>query len=90
MEFNVSLEGVQAFENDMLIGSMTFEPQEDGVVAITKTFVDPSKRGCGIAGLLMDRAFSYLSEQGIFIKPVCSYVVAWAEKHPSERFVGID
>ena len=59
-----------------------FPEGEDGTVAITRTFVDEALRGQGMAGQLMQRAAEHLRAGGKKAVPVCSYAVAWFEKHP--------
>lgn len=48
---------------------------------ITRTFVDESLRGRGIAGELMNRAVAEIKSRGKTPVPVCSYAVSWMDKH---------
>jgi len=46
------------------------------------TEVPPALQGRGIAGELSRRTFDYLREQGLRAELTCSYLVAYAKKHP--------
>lgn len=63
------------------IAEVTF-PQEGEAVNINRTFVDPSLRGQGVAGKLMEAVVQVLQEKNQKAKPTCSYAVKWFEKHP--------
>ena len=69
-------------ENGAVLVEVCFPEGEDGTVAITRTFVDEALRGQGMAGQLMQRAAEHLRAGGKKAVPVCSYAVAWFEKHP--------
>lgn len=47
--------------------------EDDRVWAITHTFVDPSLRGQGIAGQLIESVVQHARQEGVLLKPVCSY-----------------
>lgn len=53
----------------------------DGVLHANSTFVDPSLRGKGIAAELTKELVEYATENNYKIKPICSYVVKYFEKH---------
>ncbi|WP_019239664.1 MULTISPECIES: GNAT family N-acetyltransferase [Enorma] len=61
---------------------VTFPACDKGVVDIDHTFVDPSLRGLGMAGKLMDACARELERNGRRARPTCSYAVHWFEKHP--------
>lgn len=65
-----------------LLAEVTFPTGADGVAEIDHTFVDSSLRGQGVAGQLLDEAVKALRQEGKKARPVCSYAVAWFEKHP--------
>ena len=71
-----------ADEQGKTIAEVLFPDREDGTVEVTHTFVDDSLRGQGVAGRLMEAAAQKLRADGKKAKPVCSYAVAWFEKHP--------
>lgn len=69
-------------DNNHMIAVVTFPKVSEGIVAIDHTFVDPSLRGQGVAGKLMEAAVAYFRSQNIKAKPTCSYAVKWFEEHP--------
>ena len=83
MRFEIETERVFALdENGRLISETTFPIGADGVADINHTFVDPSLRGQGVAGRMMETAAAHLRERGIKARPVCSYAVQWFASHP--------
>ena len=59
-------------------------PSLNGVAAITRTFVDESLRGQGVAGQLMEAAVDQIRSEGLKARPICSYAAKWFEKHPEQ------
>lgn len=49
---------------------------------LVHTEVPPNLEGHGIASQLVAAAFRYAQENGFDVLPVCSYVRAWARRHP--------
>ncbi len=68
-------------ESGRLLAEVTF-PRREGVAEIDHTFVDPSLRGQGVAGQLLQAAADTLRAQGLKARPTCSYAVRWFETHP--------
>lgn len=66
-----------------LIAEILF-PSLNGVAAITRTFVDESLRGQGMAGHLMEAAVDQIRSGGLKARPICSYAAKWFEKHPEQ------
>lgn len=64
-----------------VIAEVTF-PTEDGVSTIDHTFVDPSLRGGGVAGQLVQLAADKILSEGNKIAATCPYAVAWFKRHP--------
>lgn len=56
----------------------------DGYVDAYTTQVDPAARGKGVAGKLVDALVAFATEEGLKIKPTCSYVDGWLTKHPDQ------
>lgn len=69
-------------ENGRLLAEVTF-PERDGVAEITHTFVDPSLRGQGVAGQLLQAVADTLRAENRKAKPVCTYAVRWFQEHPA-------
>jgi len=45
--------------------------------------VPPARRGEGLAGHLARAAFAYAADQGLLVRPTCSYVSgAFLKRHP--------
>jgi predicted GNAT family acetyltransferase len=51
-------------------------------INVNHTFVDPSLRGQGIARKLMDKVVEFAKEEGLKIKPTCSYAVKVFPRYP--------
>ncbi len=49
---------------------------------LVHTEVPPQLEGRGFASRLVRAAFEYANENGLDVLPVCSYVGAWARRHP--------
>ncbi|MEA4920044.1 MAG: GNAT family N-acetyltransferase [Clostridiaceae bacterium] len=54
---------------------------DNGAAIIDNTFVDPSLRGQGIAGKLMQATAEHIRSLGLKVQPVCSYAVKWFSEH---------
>ncbi|CAN5339781.1 GNAT family N-acetyltransferase [soil metagenome] len=55
---------------------------DDGVMNMTHTGVPPALEGRGIAAALVKAAFDHARAEHLKVRPLCSYVVAWAQRHP--------
>lgn len=62
----------------------------DGVAVIDHTYVDPSLRGTGMAGRLMEEAVRKIQADGNALSATCSYAVAWLQRHPEIKTVATD
>lgn len=69
---------------DNVKGEVDFDETDDGVIEITKTYVDPSERGMGLANRLMGRAASHIRFAGKKARPVCAYAKKWFDEHPEQ------
>ena len=69
-------------ENGKLLAEITFPERSDSLICIDHTFVDPSLRGKGIAGELIEKVIAYAKANGKKIGAECPYAVKWLEKHP--------
>lgn len=49
---------------------------------LVHTEVPPQHEGKGLASMLVRAAFNHAQENGMDVLPVCSYVAAWARRHP--------
>ncbi|MGI5977974.1 MAG: GNAT family N-acetyltransferase [Oscillospiraceae bacterium] len=64
-----------------VIAEVLFPDAGDGVVELTRTFVDDSLRGQGVAGKLMEAFAAEMRRQGKRAKLTCPYAVGWFETH---------
>ena len=60
---------------------MTYRHWPDRVISIDHTFVPESHRGQGIAEALMKAAIATAREEGLRIRPLCSYAVLQFRRH---------
>jgi predicted GNAT family acetyltransferase len=52
---------------------------------LVHTEVPPQLERRGIASHLVRAAFDYAQDNGMDVLPVCSYVSAWAQRHPEVK-----
>lgn len=71
-------------EEGKLIAEITFPMTAPGVYTIDHTFVDPSLRGQGAAGQLVQAALEQIKENGGQAEATCSYAVHWLKQHPQD------
>lgn len=87
MEFITEKDRIYATdESGKMIAEVTF-PTVDGVSVIDHTFVDPSLRGQGVAGKLVELAAGTILKNGNKIAATCPYAVTWFERHPEYPLV---
>lgn len=79
-----------ANETGEAIAFVDFPEFEPGKVEVTHTVVDPSLRGQGVAGKLMEALAGQLAEDGRKAELTCSYAIRWFTKHPEHRDLLID
>lgn len=82
-------ESGHAFETEIdgINSHLVYEIQGEGAdrkMLFTHTFVAPEHRGKGVAAALVKYGLAYAREHKYEIVPVCSYVVAYLERHPEE------
>ena len=91
MEFKTSNEKIWLEnENGATIAFVDFPEFEPGKVEVTHTVVDPSLRGQGVAGKLMEALAKKLAADGRKATLTCSYAVRWFAKHPELEYLLID
>lgn len=71
----------EATRDGLSVGFLRYVSTPVYVDAVS-TQVDPATRGQGIAGLLVQALVDDALAQGTKIKPTCSYVERWLDKHP--------
>lgn len=68
-------------QNNELMAEATFVVQENGVVVIDHTYVNPILRGQHVAGKMMEVVSDYLRKNRLKASATCPYASAWLEKH---------
>lgn len=71
-------------EDGTMMGEMEYVPASDGTLTATHTLVFEAYAGQGLAGKLLDALVEYARNNGVKIKPVCSYVVSAFGKYPEK------
>ncbi len=74
-------------EDGALLAYVDFPLKEEGVRIISKTFVDESLRGQGVASKLLSLLSEKAKREGFLLIPLCSYAVSYFEKHPEMDFL---
>jgi uncharacterized protein len=59
--------------------------QVGNVMRVHHTEVPPRLEGRGIASRLSGAAFEHARQNGLQVQPLCSYVRAWARRHPEHQ-----
>ena len=57
------------------------------VVALTRAFTNPARRGHGHAAAVTERAVDAIEAAGRKVLPVCWYVAEWFDEHPERAAV---
>ena len=73
--FHLQLEGEK-------IGEITYRKDQDGVVTIDHTEVDPSHSGNGYAKELVAAAANFSKSQGLKVRALCPYAAKTMARHP--------
>ena len=66
---------------DELIGLVDYIVDAD-VVELPHTYVSPAHGGQGYAGRLAKFALDDVQAQGKSVRPTCSYIASYVDKHP--------
>jgi len=76
--------------NGTIIAIVDFPARDAQRVDITHVFVDESLRGQGIAGKLMELAYSDIKNAGKRIVAKCPFAIAWFKKNPTYQDIVIN
>ena len=71
-------------ENNEDIGYISFDRKNDTVVIIS-TVVYEKYQGKGMASALIKEILEYAKNNNLKVKPLCSFVVHYIEKHPEYK-----
>ena len=65
------------------LGLISFRVLPGTSIAVAEhTYVSPQHRGKGIATKLAASFFEHCQKEGLLVRPVCPYIVAYMERHP--------
>lgn len=59
--------------------------RQGNVLLLTHTEVPPALEGRGIAAALVKAALDWARAEGLRVRPLCSYVVAYMRRHPETQ-----
>jgi predicted GNAT family acetyltransferase len=59
--------------------------REAGVLVLPHTLVPPALEGRGIAAALVKEALAWARQEGLRVRPTCSYVAAYMQRHPETQ-----
>lgn len=77
-------EKLYAYHIEGHVAQLIYEEKE-GVLHLTQTLVPKELGGRGIAGALVKDVFEDIKAKGLKMKPVCSYIIAYVQKHPEYK-----
>ncbi len=86
MEYIKEKNRVLAMDHGNIIGEVTF-PEQDGLLNINHTYVDPSFRGMHIADSLLQHAYEVILNQKRTCIATCSYAKKWFQDHPEKQHI---
>ncbi|AIF42485.1 GNAT family N-acetyltransferase [Virgibacillus sp. SK37] len=74
-------------EEDNPLAEISFIPGEGNEIIVDHTVVSEELQGQGVAGQLVERLVQYAREEGLKIKPLCSYAQKKLENTPEYQDV---
>ena len=81
MNWNYEEGRIFGVEDNKVMAEVTYYFTNDNEIVIDHTFVDPSLRGQGVAGKMMEVVAQYLRDNNMKASATCSYANAWLKKH---------
>lgn len=64
---------------------LLYAPVGDTILDFNHTYVPPSMRGGGAGGKVVRAALDFAREKGYTVRPTCSFVRAFVERHPEYK-----
>lgn len=86
-KYRIEEDKILLLEEEKVLAEMDFPKAIPGVHVITRTFVDESLRGQGVANAMMALLLQKARKEGFLLDPICSYSVSYFEKHPETNFL---
>ena len=59
--------------------------REGNTLVLPHTVVPAALQGRGIAALLVQAALDWARAEGLKVRPVCSYVASYLQRHPQQQ-----
>lgn len=87
MEKILNKDSIQYVEDNKVLAEVVFPLTDTNVITITKTFVDSSLRGQGIASKLMLDVIDYAKKNNYKIKATCSYAASYFSKNKCDLYI---
>lgn len=72
----------EARSDDGTLAGFADYQRTDGTLTLPHTVVQPEFEGQGVGSQLARHAFEAARRDGLRVKPVCSFMAGWAERHP--------
>ena len=69
-------------EGEEELGYLSFSLTPTGVAIAEHTFVQPEHEGKGYAAMLAQAFFALCTERRLQVRPSCSYIKAYMQRHP--------
>ncbi len=85
MEFLKEENRIYFDKDGKTLAELLFPANDENTVTITRTFVDESLRGQGVAGKLMAAFMEIAKDKNLKVVPQCSYAEHWFGKHPEYK-----
>ncbi len=83
----INKESIKYVEDNKVLAEVNFPLTENNVIIITRTFVDDSLRGQGIAKKLMLDVIDIANKNNYKIKATCSYAVSYFSKNNCDLYI---
>ncbi len=84
MEYIKEKNQVSVMDHGHKIGEVTF-PEQNGILNINHTYVDPAYRGMHIADSLLQHAYEVIQRQEKTCIVTCSYAKKWFQNHHEKQ-----
>ena len=91
MEFTITHEKTDqtgsffVLNNNERLAYLSYTEKPAGVLQLTHTFVSDALRGQKMASKVVEAAIAFARKNNKKLNPVCTYAIAWFEKHPHEN-----
>lgn len=79
---NTSAGRYEILEGGRVVGHVDYRDLGHGVIELPHTEVDADKEGKGVASALVKFALNDIRASGASVKPSCSYVAGYLDRHP--------